>query len=275
MSAVNNDVEGKIDYWGKIGAEVDNRNGGYYHAGIGASRAKNKRFTSVELNLFPTETAPAMNEKIYDLRLNFYTDMYFFKKINATFSFESNYYTNGLLTQQYVDFTPITDPNARPDQFEKGTDGFAKSIYTALEGQNYRIDNYDATADAALTAKFSWDDGEKIKSRFIPFVEGQYSRGTRDLASGYPYWMVRERLYGGGGLAYALNLPNFYTRLEGSYFLDTFSDSFQRYSGTVTYQLWNFSALSATFEFFNQQKYYSNAISFGLKHNFKKKFKKK
>ena len=72
-----------------------------------------------------------------------------------------------------------------------------------------------------------YDKGEEKKSKFIPFVESQVSHGSRDLSIGYPYWIIKSRLYGSGGMV------------------------------------------------FEQSKFYSKSLQFGIKHNFKKKYIRK
>ena len=87
--------------------------------------------------------------------------------------------------------------------------------------------------------------------------------------------MIKNRLYGGGGLGWAYGLGDFKTKLEAAYFLDDYSKNFQRYTGNVQYQLFDYTALTLNFEFFAQDKYYSNSVQLGVKYNLKKKVKRK
>ncbi|MFT3796275.1 DUF2194 domain-containing protein [Flavobacterium sp.] len=267
----NPDVEGRIQYWSRARFEMDNNAKPYYQFGLGASRAKNKHYSSAEFNIFPVETAAGMNQNIYDARLSLTHDRYFFKKIHASITVEGNYYTNGLLSIDTVTVQPPvnnerpaeSDPNARRTHFQKISDW------------SYTINEYDDALDAAATLRLEWDGGEEKKSKFIPYLEGQYSQGSLEQSIGYPYWMIKERLYGGAGLGWAYGLGDFKTRLEGAYFLDDYSKSFQRYSGTVQYQLFDYTALILNFEFFAQDKYYSNSVQLGVKYNLKKKVRRK
>jgi hypothetical protein len=268
QKAENPDVDGQIQYWGRARFEIDDNNKGYYQFGIGASRGKNKRFTSAEFNIMPVETAAGMNQGIYNARLNVYKDMYLFKVINASVSLEGNYYTNGLLSIDTITVEPPVseekmDPNAR------------KTEYNIISPTQYTITEFDDALEAAATVRFAYDKGDEKKSKFIPFLEGQYSIGSLDQSVGYPYWMIKERLYGGGGLGWAFGLENFKSKVEAAYFLDDYSKNFQRYTGSLQYQLFDYTALTLNFEFFSQDKYYSNSVQLGVKYNLKKKVKRK
>jgi len=86
--------------------------------------------------------------------------------------------------------------------------------------------------------------------------------------------MIRHRLYEGGGLGWKLKLNNFESKIEAAYFFDDYSDNFQRFSGNVSYQIFDYTALTAGAELFSQKKYYSNSVLFGFKYNMKKRTKK-
>ena len=62
---------------------------------------------------------------------------------------------------------------------------------------------------------------------------------------------------------------------EGVTSLAGYAEVFQRFSGTVSYRLFHYTALVAGFEIFNQDKFYSNTVQFGLKHSFKEKNRNK
>jgi hypothetical protein len=257
--------EGKPQYWSRARVELNKASKGYYQFGIGLTSSKEKRFRSAELNLFPVETAPGVNQGIYQVRLNMYQDFYLFKFINTSISFEGDYYTNGLLSRDTIVNKPIDNPE-RPIE---------KKIYTALDNQRYTITDFDNSYGGSLTLRFMLDKGDERKSKFIPFLESQVSMGSRDLAVGYPYWMIRHRLYEGGGLGWKLKLTNLESKIEAAYFLDDYSNNFQRYTGNISYQIFDFTALTAGVELFSQKKYYSNSVQFGIKYNMKKRTKKK
>ena len=85
--------------------------------------------------------------------------------------------------------------------------------------------------------------------------------------------MLDERFFYGGGVGFKLGktTDNFRFNVEGTYFLDDYSDNFQRILSGVEYQIFDFTSISANLEMYIQSKYYSNVIQFGLKHNLKKK----
>jgi hypothetical protein len=96
-----------------------------------------------------------------------------------------------------------------------------------------------------------------------------------DLASGYPFWAISERFYAGGGLGWKFGKEdsNFNGRVEASWFYDDYSDQFKRFIGGVSYQIADYTAITAAFEIYSQTKFYSNVLQFGLKYNLKKRKK--
>ncbi|HMI08070.1 MAG TPA: DUF2194 domain-containing protein, partial [Flavobacterium sp.] len=268
QNAVNPDLEGKIQYWTRARFEFDDQNKMFYQFGAGASRARNKKFSSAELNIAPVETAPGLNQGIYQAKLNLYQDFYLFKIINASVSFEGSYYTKGLLSIDTVSVAPVTNPNERP------TDPNARRQYDPLDATTYTVKSFTDGWEGATTLRLALDNGDEKKSKLIPFLEGQYSQGSLEQPLGYPYWMIKERLYGGGGLGWNYGLGDFKTKLEAGYFLDDYSKDFQRYSGNVAYQLFDYTALTLNFELFSQKKYYSNSFQLGIRYNLKKKIRK-
>jgi hypothetical protein len=252
----------KPQYWSRARVEVDKKSSQYFQFGMGLTSSKERKFRSAEFNLFPAETAPALNQKIYQLRLNLYQDFYILKKINTSIAYEGSYYTEGLLSRDTIG--PLINPN-RPN----------RKVFTELENGNFQVDDIADSYANALTVRFMLDKGEIKKTKFIPFVESQASFGSRDLAVGYPYWVIKDRLFGGGGVAFELTTSNFHTKIEGGYFIDNFSDHFERLTGALSYQLFDFTSLTLNIEVFEQSKFYSNTIQFGIKHNLKKKVKRK
>lgn len=224
----------KFQYWSRIRFEMDNYQQAYFQFGAGVNKTFRKNFSSAQVNVFPVQTAPGHAKEIYHVQSVLYQSVYWMKKINVTLGIESNYYTKSKYNTDFV-----TDNNI----------------------------------DISATLRVGWDDGEEKKSRFIPFLESSVQTGSADLSDGYPYWMLDKRLFGGGGLSYSYGLEanDFKAKLEAAYFFDDYADQFQRFSGTVSYRLFNYTALVAAFEIFNQDKFYSNTVQFGLKHSFKEK----
>ncbi|RZJ35019.1 MAG: DUF2194 domain-containing protein [Flavobacterium sp.] len=232
----------KLQYWLRGRVEYSDYQRFYYLFGMGANISKNKNYKSAEFKIFPAETGPAYSKRIYRMQLNIYEDWYFLKYINASLSLEGNYYTP-----------------SKPNTNIKTSDSYEGSI----------------------TGKITLDNGVEKKSKFLPFLEGSLSQGslghsTVPLSTGYPYWMIDERLYGGGGIGwkYGLSDSNLNTRVEAAYFFDDYSKEFERYTGEINYQIFDYTALSLSFEIYTQSKFYSNNLQFGVKYNLKRHKKK-
>jgi hypothetical protein len=222
----------KIQYWSRIRFEMDNFEDKYFQFGFGVNKAFNKNFSSLEVNVFPVETAPGHAKEIYQVKTNLYQSVYFMNSINASLSLESNYYTRSDFNTDFV-----TDNNI----------------------------------DGSATLRIGWDRGNEKISKFVPFLESSYQLGSADLSDGYPYWMLTERFFGGAGISYAYGLEtsDFKAKVEAAYFLDDYADEFQRFSGIISYRILNYFSITGGFELFNQDKFYSNTASLGLKYNFK------
>jgi hypothetical protein len=229
----------KTKYWTLGRLQMDEKFKPYYKFGLGLNHGKEKTFRSTELMFFPVETGPAMNQKIYQIRLNAYQDTRVFKTIQSIISLEGNYFLEG---------------NNNPDSLN------------AKKEEAYH---------GAATLKFLFDNGKERKSKFLPYLESQYSIGSKDLQNGFPYWMIKNRLFGGGGLGWQFRTKKINSFLEAGYFLDDFSKNFQRITSNLEWQLFDYVAITINLEAFIQSKYYSNALTFGLKHNLKNKIKNK
>jgi hypothetical protein len=232
----------KLQYWSKLRGEYSDFGKYYFQFGIGGNYSKNKKFTSAEIKIFPSESGPAYSKNIYRTQGNLYHDRYLFGIINTSFAFEANYYT-------------------------KSNSNSAASTSDSYQG--------------SITTKIGLDNGEEKKSRLIPFIEASYLKSsigktTVALSSGYPYWMIENRFYAGGGLGWKFGKEenNFTSRVEASWFYDDYAADFKRLIGEITYQIEDFAALTSSFELYSQSKFYSNIIQFGLKYNFKKRQKK-
>lgn len=261
--------ENKPQYWSRARVEVDKKSNSYYQFGAGISSSKERNFKSAEFNLFPVETAPALNQSIYQMQLNLYKDFYIGKSINASVAVEANYYTEGLLSRDTLGPPINTNRMMNPNKLN------FRKVITDLGNGVTQVDDIDDGYDSALTLRLMWDKGIAKKSKLLPFIESQVAYGSRDLSVGYPYWIIKERLYGGGGVAWEFNTANFTSRIEGGLFADTFADYFGRLTAQISYQLYDFTALTFSAEIFQQSTFYSNAIQFGIKHNFKKKYLKR
>ncbi|HKL34895.1 MAG TPA: DUF2194 domain-containing protein [Salegentibacter sp.] len=133
-----------------------------------------------------------------------------------------------------------------------------------LEGNHYSDDVQDLQALTSI----SMDIKLNKRSKFRPYSEFSGMLGNSSRPSGYPYWTLDERLYGGMGVAYEYeNKQNFWKiNLDAGYFLDTFSDEFQRYRGNVVWPVSKYLHFNAQAEFYTLKNFYSNNFTFGLKY---------
>lgn len=226
----------KINYWYRTRIEKDNFEKYYFQFGVGTSFLKNTRYSSAQINFQPVETAPGHNKNIYQAKSNLYQNQYLLKYFNTSLALEGNYYTR----------------SNRNNVFQLK-------------------DSYDVTG----VFRFSYLKQNDVKVKLAPYFETSYTMGSMNLTDGFPYWTLKERFYYGGGLSwnYGLETDVFYTKIDGSYFKDDFAQNFQRYSGTLNYRFLNYTNFITQFEFFVQNKFYSNTIQIGLKHIFKEKSK--
>ena len=237
-------IEGKPQFWSRARIEIDKLKSLYYEFGFGINKFTNKVYKAAEFNIFPVETAPGLNQKIYQMRLNLYEDFYLMKNINASISLQGDYYTKSLLTNDSI-----------PD----------------ANGINYLKTTYGDTYEGSATIRVMYNNGKLKKNKFIPFFESQATQASRDLENGYPYWVIKNRLNAGLGLNWQFKNKNFESKIDASYFLDNYSNNFQRFTGNFSYQLFDFTALTANVEVFAQTKFYTNSLQMGIKYNLKRK----
>jgi hypothetical protein len=132
----------------------------------------------------------------------------------------------------------------------------------AFEGNYYT----DKVTDGLLLSKLNYHYKFNTYDRFIPYAEIAGMLGNTNRINGFPYWTIKERLYGGLGLNYLHNNPN--TKLEYGVniggFLDTFSSEFLRYGGQVNYPISDYFKLNANAEFYTLKNFYSNNFNVGL-----------
>lgn len=137
--------------------------------------------------------------------------------------------------------------------------------YTAvfyLEGDLY--DRGGKTAQAMLQLARKWKLGKYAK--IAPYVEASGEVGNRDFTLGYPYWAIERRAYGGLGIGYSFENKNSHQKyiVDAGFFLDTYSDSFQRYKIQIQQPLWDRFWLTAGAEFYTIKDYYSNNLNAGV-----------
>jgi len=135
----------------------------------------------------------------------------------------------------------------------------------SFEANHYDDEN---VIDGMLLANISYALPLTKYSSFNPYSEASGMLGNTDLEDGYPYWSSKQRFYGGLGIAYNLKniLKEVNLSLDASAFLDTFSESFQRYRGSLSIPIVDYFYLKANAEFFTLKNFYSNNFQLGLKY---------
>ncbi|PKD16980.1 hypothetical protein APR41_05950 [Salegentibacter salinarum] len=134
-----------------------------------------------------------------------------------------------------------------------------------IEGNHY---NDEDIMDVQALTSLSMDFKLNKMAKFRPYTEFSGMLGNSNRSNGFPYWTLDERFYGGLGMAYEyVNENNFWKiNLDAGYFLDTFSDEFQRYRGSVVWPVTKYLHLNTQAEFFTLKNFYSNNFTFGLKY---------
>jgi hypothetical protein len=137
----------------------------------------------------------------------------------------------------------------------------------SLEGNYYSDQNADFTA----VTRTEYLAAETNNFSVSPLIEGGYGLGRIDRRDGYPYWMAAKRLYGGGGLAFGIGSETsaFQMVADASVFSEVGQSSFERYTGSLSYQIKNFSTINAGFEVYTIDNFYSNVFQLGMVYNFK------
>ena len=139
----------------------------------------------------------------------------------------------------------------------------------ALEGNYYT----DGVVDGLLNSSLRYQYSFSKKNMLIPYIEGAGMLGTADNRLGFPYWTIKERLYGGAGLAYSYGYApqGLSVRMDAAQFFDTFSDSFQRYRANVSAPLYGSLLINFNAEFYTLENFYSNNFTLGMTYYFKNK----
>ncbi|MDO6604152.1 DUF2194 domain-containing protein [Arenibacter palladensis] len=129
----------------------------------------------------------------------------------------------------------------------------------------------DDQADATLLVRSEYAIAKGDKFRFSPLAEVSYTLGTIDRPQGFPYWIASDRLYGGGGIAIIIGeeTGNFYFNADASIFEVKNDESFERYTGSLTYRIKDFTQINAGFEVYTIKNFYSNVFQLGILYNFK------
>ncbi|PRX42827.1 DUF2194 domain-containing protein [Salegentibacter salegens] len=134
-----------------------------------------------------------------------------------------------------------------------------------VEGNHY---NDEDVMDVQALTSLAMDIKLNKRAKFMPYTEFSGLLGNSNRPNGFPYWTLDERFYGGLGVAYHYeNEKNFWKlNLDAGYFLDTFSDEFQRYRGNFIWPITKYLHLKTQAEFYTLKNFYSNNFTFGLKY---------
>ncbi|WP_420385704.1 DUF2194 domain-containing protein [Roseivirga sp.] len=150
--------------------------------------------------------------------------------------------------------------------------GYGKTFQTSVSPV---LTHYTTGAlEASLTGRFFYNTKLGTGSRFSPFAEAFVSGANALQEDGNPFWIIENRFYGGGGLAWTYGRDQsrkLYARVEAGAFYDSYTDSFLRLTGNFSFPIKKFTYITGQFEFFNQALYYSNGFQFGLKHYFRRR----
>jgi hypothetical protein len=149
--------------------------------------------------------------------------------------------------------------------YERGSTQFLQTNL-AVVGSYYTNGGFEG----ALTGRLFANLKRENKAFFSPFAEVFVSASNKMQPNGNPYWIIDSRFYGGGGLAwtYGRDERKIKARIEAAYFYDSYTSSFLRVTGNLSFPIREFTYVTTQFELFNQSLYYSNGIQFGVKHYF-------
>jgi hypothetical protein len=149
--------------------------------------------------------------------------------------------------------------------YERGSTQFLQTNL-AVVGSYYT----NGGIEGALTGRLFANLKRENKGFFSPFAEVFVSASNKNQPNGNPYWIIDNRFYGGGGLAwtYGRDERKLKARVEAAYFYDSYTSSFLRVTGNLSFPVREFTYVTTQFELFNQSLYYSNGFQFGIKHYF-------
>jgi hypothetical protein len=133
-----------------------------------------------------------------------------------------------------------------------------------IQGYGYSDGDGEVQATFRPTFQFRRD----MKFRINPYLELYGSVGSKRDLDGSPYWIIDNRVYGGPGVVFAHVSNRERTRYfaDVGYFADTFTGPFLRISGGLTTNLGPFWFITGSFDYFEQDLYYSNGFTLQLRH---------
>ncbi|TVZ15408.1 DUF2194 domain-containing protein [Maribacter sp. MAR_2009_72] len=104
-----------------------------------------------------------------------------------------------------------------------------------------------------------------------PVLEGAYAIGSEEQRNGFPYWLTKERLFGGGGLLLQIGDEDsdFNLSSDFSLFAEQDEPTFQRYQGELSYRIKDFTKINLNYTYYTIDEFFSNAFQLGIQYNFK------
>lgn len=137
----------------------------------------------------------------------------------------------------------------------------------SFEGNYYT----DQQADFVFSTRTEYLLAKSGSISISPIVEGAYGLGSTNRRDAYPYWMASKRVYGGGGLALEIgsNTSVFQVFADATVFGELNQLGFERYTGTMSYRIQNFTTINAGLEVYTIENFYSNVFQLGMVYNFK------
>ncbi|MGB1268958.1 MAG: DUF2194 domain-containing protein [Flavobacteriaceae bacterium] len=151
---------------------------------------------------------------------------------------------------------------------------YENNLNKAITITGYAEGNYysDAVSTASLTGKIQYHFIKKSKLAFYPFFESNYSIGSISQPSGYPYWVIDNRLYGGGGIGGQIGnreISKVLFTADAAHFSDDYSGYFTRFNGRLSIRFLKYYIFQTSAEYYIQSEYYSNQFNFGLRYYLK------
>lgn len=134
------------------------------------------------------------------------------------------------------------------------------------EGNHYSNNDLEGKVTTKLVLESNKDKMFKV----LPQVEVSFTKSNANNIKDYPYYLVEERFFAGGGvgLKYGNEKSKLNVRVEGSTFVDNDLGDFNRFIGQASLNVGNFTKISVSGELSTQSKSYSNSLQIGLKHTF-------
>lgn len=139
---------------------------------------------------------------------------------------------------------------------------------TASFETNYYSDEH---ADFIILVRSEYRIFESELFQIAPLIEVAYGLGTINRRDSYPYWIASKRTYGGGGISLGIGTEKSTFRMlaDASIFSEVDQPDFERYSGSLSYRIKDFTTINAGFEVYTIDNFYSNVFQFGMVYTFK------